>query len=108
MKSPDHTKRGYLLLKGCKNLVDVINFKGEVFVSETTTVGELAALLGQKPPSIITHLKQLGVFATVKQVVGFETVRTVARKYGYAAKLLDLKTMRKIALNYGYAPKRSA
>jgi len=32
--SPDYSKRGYLLPKSFKDLVDVINSKGKIFVSE--------------------------------------------------------------------------
>src|ERR1043165_8243604 len=41
----------------------------EVLVSEKTTVGELAALLGQKPFTIIADLLELGVFASISQSV---------------------------------------
>ncbi len=106
--SPDYSKRGYLLPAGCKDLIDVINLEnaqrakagshldelpgvpppvtGEIVVAGNTTVGQLAELLGQKPFQIIADLMQLGVFATVKQVMGFEAMSKVARKYGYVAK----------------------
>ncbi len=106
--SPDCGKRGYLLPKGCKELADVISSKGEIFISERTSVGEVAALLGQEPLSIIASLRQLGVFATVNQVADFETSSAVARRYGYAARLLDSRTMRTIALKHKYAAKRQA
>lgn len=106
MASPNYNSRDYLLPKGCKDLVDVINLKGEIFVSGATSVGELAVLLGQKPFRIVADLMQLGIFATVNQVVGFATMQKVARKYGYAAKVVDLETMRKFARDYGYSSKR--
>jgi hypothetical protein len=59
---------------------------GEIFVSDKTSVHELAVLLGQKPFKIITDLMRLGVFATAKQEVDFESVSKVLRAYGYAAK----------------------
>ncbi len=108
MMSPDYSKRDYLLPAGCKDLIDVINLEnaqrskagsqlgellgvpppitGDIVVAGNTTVGQLAELLEQKPFQIIADLMQLGVFATVKQVIGFEAILKVARKYGYAAK----------------------
>jgi hypothetical protein len=105
----EHFERGYLLPTGCKDLIDAINlyaqpkaqiylkpvqasskqallYKGELFVSEPITVGKLAELLEQKPFKIIADLMQLGVFATVNQVVGFAIVCQLASRYGYVAK----------------------
>jgi len=108
----EHFERGYLLPKGCKDLIDVINLfqdkrnptillkavstpsdpepqsKGDLLVSEPITVGELASLLKQKPFKIIADLMKFGSFATVNQCLGFEAVSQVARKYGYLAKKL--------------------
>ncbi len=108
MMSSDYSKRDYLLPKGCKDLIDVINLQkseklafpwqagqssnqlplitGEILVSEGTPVGEFAVLLGQKPFTIIADLMHLGIFATVTQLVDFEVMRKIARKYGYAVK----------------------
>jgi hypothetical protein len=81
--SPDYSKRSYLLPKGCKDLIDVL----EISVSETTSVQDLAGLLGQEPVRIIADLMRMGVFATTaEQKVNFETVSKMARKYGYTAK----------------------
>ena len=60
--------------------------KGEILVSEKTTVAELAELLGQKPFRIVADLMELGVFANVKQTVDFELLCEVARKYGFRAR----------------------
>jgi hypothetical protein len=106
--SPDYSKRDYLLPKGCKDLIDVVNLPaqhkthaiwppakstseltpitGEILVSEKTTVGELATLLGQQPFRIIADLLELGIFANVTQTVDFEMMCKVARKYGYKAR----------------------
>jgi hypothetical protein len=59
---------------------------GDLIVAGPMTVGKLAEHLGQKASSIIADLLQLGVFAKANQVVSFEAVSKVARKYGYAAK----------------------
>jgi hypothetical protein len=119
---PDYSKRDYLLPKGCKDLIDVLNLQElgilpvswpetrpklgtvpvpwppgqptillhqlpvELLIPEGTTVGEFAAMLGQKPFKIIADLMQLGAFAIGKQLVDFEAIRTVARKYGFEAK----------------------
>lgn len=103
----EHFERGYLLPKGCKDLIDVINLlqpkqkptlclklastpsgqkpptDGNILVCEPITVRELALLLKQKPFKIIADLMELGFFATVNQCLGFEAVFQVARKYGY-------------------------
>lgn len=110
MFSPDYGKRDYLLPPGCKDLIDVIKLEaaresktsqrlgelpgvpppvtGEILVAGSTTPKQLAELLGQKPFKIIADLMELGVFATVNQVVGFEAISKVARRYGYLAKKL--------------------
>ena len=108
MMSSDYSKRDYLLPKGCKDLIDVINLQksqkqelkwqagesfnqlppitGEILLPEGTSVAEFAALLGQKPFKIVADLMGLGIFANVKQLVDFEAMRKVARKYGYLVK----------------------
>jgi hypothetical protein len=60
--------------------------KGDLFVSDDTTVKELAALLGEKDFQIIADAMQLGIFATVNQSLGFKAISQIAEKYGYAAK----------------------
>ncbi len=113
MLSPDYSKRHYLLPKGCKDLIDVIRLeeaqkaylplrlptlpslhgatepapvKGIIFVSNATTVRQLAALLGQKPFKIIADAMQLGVFANVDQVLAFDSIVRIARAYGFEAR----------------------
>jgi hypothetical protein len=121
----EHFERGYLLPKGCKDLLDAINLqaqppakiwlkrtpnlpakpltklwlkptaaptnqppptKGDLLVPEHTTVRQLAALLGQKPLTIVADAMVLGLFANVNQTLGFEAISHIARKYGYTAK----------------------
>src|SRR5690349_15868208 len=109
----EHFERGYLLPKGCKDLMDVINLhampqakiwlkpaspprtqppkqapttKGDLLVSEPTTVRQLATLLGQKPFRIIADAMELGIFANVNQPLAFETISQIAGRYGYTAK----------------------
>jgi translation initiation factor IF-2 len=50
------------------------------------TVAELAAALNQKPFRIIGDLMQIGVFATLNQVLDSETIMKVSQKYGFIAK----------------------
>jgi hypothetical protein len=102
-------KRGYLLPDGCKDLTDVAKFKAkqdlphvalaltwrppnplpavtrQVFIPPDTTVKKLAALLGQKPFEIIGDLMQLGMFATVDEVLEFTAISAVARLHGFEA-----------------------
>jgi translation initiation factor IF-2-like protein len=105
----EHFERGYLLPKGCKDLIDAINLeakpqamsflkpasappnqlpaiKGDLLVPEHTTVRQLAALLGQEPFKIIADAMEMGLFVTVNQPLGFEAISRIARKYGYTAK----------------------
>ena len=60
--------------------------KGEIIIPAQTTVSQLAALLSRKPFRIIADLIQMGVFANVWQLLGFEAISRVARKYGFIAK----------------------
>jgi len=61
--------------------------KGEIIVPAVTTVGKLAALLGQKPYLIIADLMmELGIFAMSTELLDFEAISKVARKHGFIAK----------------------
>ena len=105
----EHFERGYLLPKGCKDLIDVINLgvvsqskiflkpasippkkpapmKGDLLVLKDTTVRQLATLLGQKPFEIIADAMELGIFANVNQPLSFEAIAQIAAKYGFTAK----------------------
>lgn len=121
-------KRGFLLPKGCKDLIDVLKLRpqqraephpivppeelnlkpqvakfeppqpppkqlsvplppivGEIVVPWQTTVSKLAAILGQKPLQIIADVLQLGFFVSAKDLLTYEIVSCVARKYGFIA-----------------------
>lgn len=105
----EHFERGYLLPKGCKDLIDAKKIqaepqakvflkpvsappkqppavKGDLLVPEHATAKQLADLLGQKPFKIIADVMELGIFATVNQSLGFEAISEIARRYGYIAK----------------------
>ena len=107
----EHFERGYLLPKGCKDLIDVINAQllrkpaiclkpvskaanptllsnDDLLLFTPITVGELAAVLNQKPFKIIADLMSLGFFATVNQCLGLDAIFQIARKYGYVAEKL--------------------
>jgi translation initiation factor IF-2-like protein len=113
MMSPDSSKQDCLLPKGCKNLIDAAKpqpaptvqahwppgqpsnqppatqpppITGIILVSEKTTVGGLAALLGQKPFKIVTDAMELGVFANVNQSLDFWSMARIAWRYGIRAK----------------------
>lgn len=104
----DYKKRDYLLPEGCKDLINVLKLNDqpvqprpamtpatplplppiawEIKVAEQMTVYDLATVLKQKPFLIIADLIEFGVFATVHQQIGFETIAKVVQKYGYTAK----------------------
>ena len=58
----------------------------ELVFPNLTTVRVLARLLKQNPFRIIADLMGFGVFATTDQILDFEAVSGVARKYGFIAK----------------------
>jgi len=58
---------------------------GEIAVPMQTTVSKLAALLGQNPLQIVADVLQLGFFVSTKQLLSFEIISSVARKYGFIA-----------------------
>jgi len=74
------------LIKPRKQGAPLPPVQGEIVVSAETTVSKLATLLRQKPILIIVDLMQMGVFARAWQLLGFETISRVARKYGFIAK----------------------
>src|SRR5215813_2758266 len=114
-------KRGYLLPKGCKDLVDVLNLKQkqdfltfkpfktksqlpwlskssvslppgpptvfkEIKLQTPITVAQLAETLNAKPFAIVADLMEIGMFASLKQCIDFDTASAVALKYGYLAR----------------------
>jgi len=87
----DNFERGYLLPKGCKDLIppqpsQPVALKHDLLVPDHITVKELAALLRQKPFKLILDLMELGVFPNVSHGLDFEVVSQIACKYGYVAK----------------------
>lgn len=109
----EYMKRGYLLPTGCKDLIDVLNLQArqdaqpahaenqslpplvfksplppllsEVVLEEQMSVRNLATALKQKPYRILADLMEFGVFAGMSQLISFEIIAKVARKYGYKA-----------------------
>ncbi len=74
------------LIKPKPEAIPLPQVKGEISIPAQTTVSQLAALVGQKPLLIIADLMQMGIFAGVCQVLGFEAISRVARKYGFIAR----------------------
>jgi len=58
----------------------------EVAIADKILVLELAKVAGQKPFKIIADLMEIGIFANVKQKVGFDAASRVLKKYGITAK----------------------
>src|ERR1019366_5115172 len=91
----DYKKRDYLLPEGCKDLIDALKPKvqplqqspaaprplppivGEMTFAGQMTVGDLAAVLKQKPFQVIVDLMELGVFANMHEQIVFETIAQV-------------------------------
>ena len=105
MNHRSNKKRGYLLPKGCKDLIDVLNPKvepkqksavrtiplppivGEMTLPDQMTVGELADALKQKPSRIIADFMRLfGKSVTMHQTVYPHDISQVIRLYGFTLK----------------------
>ena len=97
----DFMKRGYLLPKGCKDLIDVPEYKkkaklpspgplppitGEMAVRDPMSIHQLATLLKQTPYQIVADLMEFGVFVRLEDQVEFSLITKVLRKYGFTAK----------------------
>lgn len=99
----DYRKRGYLLPKGCKDLIDAWKPKvqteptrkptaympkqalspgAEILIPNPVTPFHLAELLGLKPFVIIADLMTLNVFAAVNQSLDRLTAGKVVRLHG--------------------------
>ena len=104
----DISKRGYLLPKGCKDLVDVLKLKdrhpevssirtielppiiGEITLPPAMTVRELARCLKRRPSRIIADLLRLfGQSISVRHTIYFFQMEQVVRLYGFTAKKLS-------------------
>jgi hypothetical protein len=82
-----HLPKGYgTMIKPPKKAAPLPPVKGEIIIPVQTTVSQLGALLSQKPTLIIADLMEMGVFAGASQLLGFETICRVARRYGFIAK----------------------
>lgn len=58
---------------------------GEIVIPPNTTVKELATLLNKKPHEIVGELMLIGVFAAPNNLLDFDTISRIARKYGFTA-----------------------
>lgn len=58
---------------------------GEIVIPSHTTVKMLATLLGRKPHEIVADIMQLGMLATPDNLLDFDTISRIARKYGLTA-----------------------
>ena len=103
--SEQSENRGFLLPPGCKDLIDALKLQphqgpmhpslwpgeiqpliGELLIPDQTSVVQLAMLLDQKPFRIMADVLRLGLFVTIDEVLSFEIITVVARKYGFIAK----------------------
>jgi translation initiation factor IF-2 len=58
-------------------------------LGEAVTIGSLAEWMKVEPVQVIKQLMRMGVFASINEVVDFETASVVARAFGYAARKAD-------------------
>jgi translation initiation factor IF-2 len=58
-------------------------------LGEAVTIGSLAEWMKVEPVQVIKQLMRAGVFASINEVVDFETASVVARAFGYAARKAD-------------------
>jgi len=109
----EYMRRGFLLPEGSKNVIHIAHLKAEpseilkrldpvptfmdptkasvpfappmrqIFVPPDTTVKKLAALVGQRPFTVICDLAQAGKFVSVDDVLEFNVISALARKYGF-------------------------
>jgi len=103
---PNSKKRGYLLPKGSKDLIDVLKPKvahpqqssvrticvppiiGEMVVPVQMTVGQLADALKQKPSKIIADVEMLFDESVSKHaMLNPNHIMQLVRLYGYTAKI---------------------
>ncbi len=63
---------------------------GEIHITESISVGELAKKLNIKAADVIAKLMHLGVMATINQVIDAETAEILASEYGTNVKVVSL------------------
>ncbi len=63
---------------------------GEIHITENISVGELAKKLNIKAADVIAKLMNLGVMATINQVIDAETAEILASEYGTNVKVVSL------------------
>jgi hypothetical protein len=108
--SPDYCKRDYLLPPGCNELIDLLvcrrqsgslqcrplesastihNYSGQGFTVELkplTTVNALAEVLLVKPIKVVAGLLELGTFASLHQLISFDSASKLLAKSGLSAR----------------------
>ncbi|MEK9659957.1 MAG: translation initiation factor IF-2 N-terminal domain-containing protein, partial [Chloroflexota bacterium] len=58
-------------------------------MGEAVTVGTLAQRMGVEPVAVIKQLMRSGIFASINQVVDFDTAAGVVRAFGFAARKVE-------------------
>ena len=58
-------------------------------IGEAVAVGALAERMRVEPVQVIKQLMRAGVFASINQIIDFETAAGVARVFGYAARKVE-------------------
>ena len=79
--------------RGPGTLLDITKPRKKVIkLYEGLTVKEFSELIGQKVPSIISKLMEMGKMATINQPIGLEEASLIADAFGVKAELVSDKT----------------
>ena len=79
--------------RGAGTLIDVTKPRRKVIkLYEGLTVKEFSELIGQKVPSIIAKLMEMGRMATINQPIGLDEASLIADAYGVKAEMVSDKT----------------
>jgi translation initiation factor IF-2 len=79
--------------RGSGTLLDITKPRKKVIkLYEGLTVKEFSELIGQRVPSIISKLMEMGKMATINQPIGLEEASLIADAFGVKAELVSDKT----------------
>jgi hypothetical protein len=85
-------RKGQLLFafnKAIKTRGPKFPIKGVLTIPKSTSLSQLAAMVGQTAAQIIADLLKLGIFLRPNEELDFEIVSKIAGVYGFLAKKAD-------------------
>jgi len=86
----DQNEKDFILKKRQELKEKAVVTPKEIRITEKISVGDLAKKMNVKANEVIAKLMQLGVMATINQIIDLETAEILAGEYGVNVKIISL------------------